>query len=902
MSVINEGEPKELSLEAKKLQLQRGEQPEIPHITANYVSLSHITSNLVLHCYAELQNLIETLPSVSSDFTRKRRLLDFIIRSRQEFVKLYVLAKWATVWKEISKCIDVVSWLNGQQNCFNNVINLLYTIERDLGGAKLRNPDLETALEVLTKGQPTQKSHDFIPLQNLSPKQILNTLQDLNVLLSIRLALIEQLPPRYRNYTIADGRVKFTVPNCFSVDLGIADSSVDARFFLVDFNFCFDGASAVSLGIRAKLDSLVNDMLANKPLSEVFNWLLKFTQSYKLSTIHERTRDLERGLWAGVLKHLYYADRGIVAIQYWVGHSSDRNIIEVGLTGDLDLGVQWVRDSKLITDHNIEFGNTDMDVERLIRTVIATHVNYIVETVYDQLATVLHLEGEGSENNNELVSFIRPDKIRLQLTGTRHTVFSIDQLTGRTVLQNPTQLVLSAERSLNDQADKATQSAAILLKLRDLSLQDEIASRAVAAGWVANTSISIPADEVRKHFSRDTKLVLCLRQPAWTYRWYLVVTIGGNQQPKWWLSQLEAKDNVYSIRYIEHINLVRSKGYSYDYDLFDRLKSFTSTRIKVQSVCRELESKAIKYSLLQRQGDNAVDALPVLLINTDTLTSSSWAQSSLIVANVPKENGSAALLVQGRMKKSISLDSMPSSEDSSSSGVVIDPKDGKFFITIDDPERTGGLVQAIMSRLARIERVVKYVDVIRSQSLTLKSATMSRISFEYGGYQASLVLKEEGSQAQNSKDEPHSELVLDRECPHYSVLPFLQQILLRNGLTAVIWLLINTLPLYKGLEELKKSDQMKLAILPRSVTDLRVAFLDPKVSVELKMVNWQRSQMVIYVSELAEPGKPPTQALKTLWETKQKDIEGSVPLVNGMSCPPDKIGTVLQRINSLVTN
>ena len=290
----------------KKLQIQQQQQqqrsqdlnpPEIPHITTNFVPLSRVLTNLVFQSYSELTNILETLPSVNSDLARKRRLLDYLVKCRQEFVKAYVLTKWAKVSDQISTCIDVVSWLNGQQNCFTNVVNVLYDIERTLGGAKLRNPDIETALEVLKSGQPTFNSHGFISPKKIGPRVVLSTLQDLNVLLSIRLALTEQLPPLYRNYKIEDGRVKFVVDNSFVVSLGIADDSVDARFFMIDFEFFIGNAiQPLSAELKIKIEKVVNNMLSSQNLSVVFDWMIRFSQNYKLSVVNQQLNDLERGL------------------------------------------------------------------------------------------------------------------------------------------------------------------------------------------------------------------------------------------------------------------------------------------------------------------------------------------------------------------------------------------------------------------------------------------------------------------------------------------------------------------------------------------------------------------------------------------------------------------------------
>ncbi|ANB12414.1 Rgr1p [Sugiyamaella lignohabitans] len=571
--------------------------PEIPHITSNYVPLSQIIASLTIHSHAELQNVLETLPSVKSDHAKKRRLLDYLVKSRREFVKLYVLSKWTNVSKDISQCIDVVSWLTGQQNCFNNVVNVLYTIERGLGGAKMRDPDIETALEVLKFGKPLQKGyHDFVPLKPLSPKLVLSTLHDLNVLLSIRLALSEDLPSEYRNYEISDGRVKFTIGDSFIVGLGVADDSVDAQFFFIDFRFSFEGTNKIvpPLNVSSRLEKIVNSMLADKTksLTDVFHWLLRFTLNYKLSIVNDQLATLERGLWSGVLTHQFYPDKSLLIVNYWTGRPGPRNIIRIGLSKAHKIMVCWQREGRDVADSLLQsspvvssFGQYDLNVEALLNEIISLHIHYIIEHIYNALEeadsssglTTSSRSGAGnvsstgistasghntnqsndvsassgpanttdrSEDQSETASVVvlSPDKIKIQLCGLKYITFSIDPLGGKCVLQTPTQLILSAEKNLNELADVVSQGPDIFFKLRYISLQEEITQRAKAAGWVANNNINISSDDMKRHFydkDPNTVSVFPLRLPQWAPSWFLLVSLGRNRHPKWYMSRLE---------------------------------------------------------------------------------------------------------------------------------------------------------------------------------------------------------------------------------------------------------------------------------------------------------------------------------------------------------------------------
>src|SRR5436190_9649717 len=72
-----------------------------------------------------------------------------------------------------------------------------------------------------------------MPLPPISPSNALATLKSLNTLLHLRLTLHEVIPLPLFNYTIADGKVTFTVPNEWQLTITITDEF--GRWWFVDF-------------------------------------------------------------------------------------------------------------------------------------------------------------------------------------------------------------------------------------------------------------------------------------------------------------------------------------------------------------------------------------------------------------------------------------------------------------------------------------------------------------------------------------------------------------------------------------------------------------------------------------------------------------------------------------------
>ncbi|ODV86589.1 hypothetical protein CANARDRAFT_174669 [[Candida] arabinofermentans NRRL YB-2248] len=214
--------------------------PPIPHISANVTSLSTILERQSLNTYKQLKEFIITLQSNSqTDNVKKMNFLDLLVHIRENFVRIYVLCKWARNSKSIEKLIDLFVWLREQNQLITNALASVGTVKQSLVSAKLPNPDLSTAMEVLIKGGPQLPTYNYLPQKPLNPELILKTLRYLNVELATRMALQEQLPELLYNYKIQDGRVIFRVPNAFEFSISIADDSPDAKFFLVDFKLGF---------------------------------------------------------------------------------------------------------------------------------------------------------------------------------------------------------------------------------------------------------------------------------------------------------------------------------------------------------------------------------------------------------------------------------------------------------------------------------------------------------------------------------------------------------------------------------------------------------------------------------------------------------------------------------------
>lgn len=150
--------------------------PEILHITQGYMGLSSLLSRLAQKTHNDLSKTIMDMAQMplpaaavngnashgmSNDDTsqdnlaKKLRLLNFAQDAHTEWTKALIITHWSRRSEDVSKMIDLKIHLDTQKNYFDLAINDLVEFKRGLVHARLPNPDLKTALAILTTGKVT---------------------------------------------------------------------------------------------------------------------------------------------------------------------------------------------------------------------------------------------------------------------------------------------------------------------------------------------------------------------------------------------------------------------------------------------------------------------------------------------------------------------------------------------------------------------------------------------------------------------------------------------------------------------------------------------------------------------------------------------------------------------------
>ena len=153
--------------------------PEIQHITQDFIPLAKLVNRSAQHCFNDLTELINELAEVEKEppsqpsqvngrvipngvppvhqsqksIRKKERILNFAQDQRAWFIKLLVLSQWSRNAGEVSRVIDLNAWINMQKWYYEMAGVSMGELKRSLAHAQLPNPDLKTALEVLSTGK-----------------------------------------------------------------------------------------------------------------------------------------------------------------------------------------------------------------------------------------------------------------------------------------------------------------------------------------------------------------------------------------------------------------------------------------------------------------------------------------------------------------------------------------------------------------------------------------------------------------------------------------------------------------------------------------------------------------------------------------------------------------------------
>ncbi|XP_043927769.1 mediator of RNA polymerase II transcription subunit 14 [Protopterus annectens] len=171
------------------------------------VRLSMLIDFLLQRTYHEITVLADLLPR-KTDMERKIEIVQFASRTRQLFVRLLALVKWASNAGKVEKCATISNFLDHQIFLFVDTADRLASLARDaLVHARLPSFAIPFAIDVLTTGSyprlPTCIRDKIIPPDPITKTEKQATLHQLNQILRHRLVTTD-LPPQLANLTVGN--------------------------------------------------------------------------------------------------------------------------------------------------------------------------------------------------------------------------------------------------------------------------------------------------------------------------------------------------------------------------------------------------------------------------------------------------------------------------------------------------------------------------------------------------------------------------------------------------------------------------------------------------------------------------------------------------------------------------
>ncbi|EOD45060.1 putative rna polymerase ii holoenzyme mediator complex component protein [Neofusicoccum parvum UCRNP2] len=150
--------------------------PELTHFTEFYMPFGKLIERVAQETNVTLAELLDKMgnlqispapamngmnghmtngstPQSRENEEKKMLMLNWAWGEREKFIKLLVLSKWSRNCDDVSKMIDLNAWLTEQMNHYEEAPKWMGQLKLNMEPAKAPNPDLKTALEVLSTGK-----------------------------------------------------------------------------------------------------------------------------------------------------------------------------------------------------------------------------------------------------------------------------------------------------------------------------------------------------------------------------------------------------------------------------------------------------------------------------------------------------------------------------------------------------------------------------------------------------------------------------------------------------------------------------------------------------------------------------------------------------------------------------
>ena len=910
--------------------------PEIEHITFGYVPLSLLIGRLVQETFNGLADVINDMSDLpvsqsgqdmvqyhhsaqvngnvdrlQANVQKKLRMLHFANERRAQFIKILILSRWGRQAEAMSRVIDLNVWLSTQKQQFVDCCSWLGELKRRLVPVKDPNPDINTALKVLSLGKALWLPDlGYLQPEVLSPHQLRDALRKINTLLSIRLNLHEAIPPVLRSFSIASGRATFRIPKEFEVDLSIADQNPSSQLYLVDFRFTFQPTPAeLPAGrFRDEIEGRANNVLKREGLQGLFDFLHNVALTHKLIVLRNQAYELERGYMSEHLK-TESLHRSVV-VQYWLNRPGGKNWIEIGLKRGKEkkvsfssdshkmshLTLRWFRSGQEMSDVHVNMGLDVLSLADILKQVITLHTNYTFQDIAAKLSEgTLYSDCSLRIKHESLTTESTTPSLLIQLTATKAVKIVQEPVSGRFVFL-PSSLVNSrAEYEFNRISYPGSESASQLSHFRSLASQEEVDSSARSLGWELLRSLNPSLETMRYLFPGNTHRAKFFRRRGWSPYWTLAFTtsIKGDA---WWIVELvdrgmpeagKPKTAVepllraaYRIPMIEQPSLVvepsRVKLAEVERKAVGMIAQYNDARymaasgsphdIRPSTANRILNQKIIT-TFIQSPGKNA------LARSHPASRTVPWFNEivKLDYLGLDSSYTCAVHVASARMQKPISdIKELTSTIPC----VAFHPTSTAFsFRLLTKIGET--TIPNLVHRLSAIGRLLEFISIVKSHNIRLNTASLNHLDLTYTKAPSYL------RAAIHFAAETPMQMSLMQPNPHLRIIDHLTTRLLTQGLTSVISVMHITLPLLRALSAMELAHTtggVDILIRSEQWYHVRYSSPNPQAGFDIRLRQRRDDSMWLIpdasIKRLDAASEVFEQALKTVMRSKGQGWRG----------------------------
>lgn len=703
----------------------------LPHVTGNILPLSNVLKFYCQESYKQLTLTIENLSmDVDNDLdvVRKKKFLDVIIGIRQDFIKLYTLVKWSSKSKEVNKLIDLLNWFRNQEFFFDQLC-LRLTELNSFGGAKLPNSDLITSLEVLTKGRPQLPSYNYFEDPPISSEKTLQVLKDLNLLLTTRMALSDDIPLEFlQNYIIKDGRIIITIPKRFELTITVGNDEFIEReedyykspFYLIDFKFLFgvvnneiksDTITTLPIPFWTKLEEQANMILLKSNIVGLYEFLVKFSTNFKLNLIYQQLKKSVTNIkWNKSLKIKFI--NSVISINYW---KNLLNYIELTIDDDFAINCKWVKNSEQF-DHDIQPDNDDFSIDYLLNLVLNKHCELIIGKIVNEIP-------------KSMTKLLNPFQLLLTLSGSKSTILTVDPFSGKINFSNPDNNQSQTMRKINSfNGDEPSFISFIVKNLIDLKLgviSSEINNKLITVEWINNNIIKLKDAEIKKFETHALKIQF-FKCKNWPSSWFLAYIINDDFMIEWSVCRIKSIKGEWIVEWCYKLEL----SSVLNFEFFNDLSGICFKEIINNLIIQELSEKQINFvkisnsAFVEKLGikeNNSNNELMLMIYNNGTFLPVETASNFLLLKAMLKTKEKEKFIsLQMFTKVNSNMDDLMKFN-IDSLDIKLNKSSGFFEINkeVNVSNLGGKLTDSLFSTLNKFNKLVKIFNELTNNNIEI---------------------------------------------------------------------------------------------------------------------------------------------------------------------------------------